>query len=497
MNFFNNLKIKHKILLIGIVGVATFTTNLVYNAFVVNANVSRLQEVRDVLFPGLERVDRNLVRIDKMKEALNSAVIFGEEDFIEKTDPIAESIKEEFANIAQLSPIFKPSIDNLQKQFDNYYQFSHQLTTGLIEETASMTKASSDAETMRALLTTHIETLKTFRAGRYGDFTGTIDEANQTMNSALYIGIAIGLFTILVLIAVSMLVGGMISKGIVKVKNGLEGMAQGDLSTTLNHQANDEIGALISCFNGSVTKFRELIGNVSITMQDLSSASQTMSVIAVQNNDRSSEQATSIEVTSASIEQMSAGISQNNENSTLTEKIATSSANDAMQSGDAVIQTVSAMEQIASKISVIEDIAYQTNLLALNASIEAARAGVHGRGFSVVASEVRKLAERSQSAAGEINQLTVTSVEVANRAGTLLNKMVPNIKKTADLVQEISAASDEQTIGANQIAEAMGRLDSFTQKNVEASEELSATAEEMSNQAGNLNKQISFFKVAS
>ena len=163
--------------------------------------------------------------------------------------------------------------------------------------------------------------------------------------------------------------------------------------------------------------------------------------------------------------------------------------------GDAVLQTISAMKQIADKITIIEDIAYQTNILALNASIEAARAGGHGRGFSVVATEVRKLAERSQNAASEISDLTSSSVEIAKQAGALLDKIVPNIKNTADLVQEISSASEEQNLGATQIASSMGQLESVTQQNAAAAEELSATAEEMKVQVNDLNKQLMFFRL--
>jgi methyl-accepting chemotaxis protein len=207
------------------------------------------------------------------------------------------------------------------------------------------------------------------------------------------------------------------------------------------------------------------------------------------------EQAASAEEASSSVEEMNATIKQNADNAQQTEKIALKSAADATESGKAVSQTVGAMKDIAGKISIIEEIARQTNLLALNAAIEAARAGEHGKGFAVVASEVRKLAERSQTAAGEISDLSASSVEVAEKAGAMLAKLVPDIQKTAELVQEISAASKEQTSGADQINAAIQQLNQVIQQNAGAAEEMSSTAEELSSQAQQLQGTIEFFKV--
>ena len=195
------------------------------------------------------------------------------------------------------------------------------------------------------------------------------------------------------------------------------------------------------------------------------------------------------------MEQMTSNIRQNADNAMQTEKIAVKSADGARQGGKAVEETVHAMKEIANKISIIEEIARQTNLLALNAAIEAARAGEHGKGFAVVASEVRKLAERSQKAAAEISQLSASSVEVAERAGALLGQMVPDIQKTAELVQEINAASREQDLGAGQINKAIQQLDQVIQQNASASEEMSSTAEELSSQAEQLQSTIAFFRV--
>jgi methyl-accepting chemotaxis protein len=194
---------------------------------------------------------------------------------------------------------------------------------------------------------------------------------------------------------------------------------------------------------------------------------------------------------------MSASVAQNTENAKVTDGIASTSAKEAVEGGDAVTRTAEAMKQIAAKIGIIDDIAYQTNLLALNAAIEAARAGEHGKGFAVVAAEVRKLAERSQVASKEIGELATTSVTMSERAGKLLDAMIPSIRKTSDLVQEITAASEEQTTGLSQISTAMSQLNQATQQNASASEELAATAEEMSGQAEQLQQLMEFFQIAS
>ncbi|WP_419785854.1 HAMP domain-containing methyl-accepting chemotaxis protein [Pseudodesulfovibrio sp.] len=233
---------------------------------------------------------------------------------------------------------------------------------------------------------------------------------------------------------------------------------------------------------------REGAANVSTGSSELSASAQTLSQGAT-------EQASSIEEISASMEEMASNIQQNTENSTATQSIAEQAAREAEASGIAVDQTVEAMKHIAEKISIIEEIARQTNLLALNAAIEAARAGDHGKGFAVVAAEVRKLAERSGTAAREISELSTTTVGDAEKAGEMLAELVPNIRRTADLVQEISAASLEQNAGAEQVNQAISQLDTVIQQNAAAAEETASTSEELAGQATQLEQAIAFFKV--
>lgn len=270
-------------------------------------------------------------------------------------------------------------------------------------------------------------------------------------------------------------------------------VSEGELRLDIALKADDET-SLLAAMKRMVDKLSQIVAEVSDGSDELTTAAEQISATAQALSQAANEQAASVEETSASVEQMAASIAQNTENAKVTDAIASKASDEAGEGGDAVKATVAAMKQIAKKIVIIDDIAYQTNLLALNAAIEAARAGEHGKGFAVVAAEVGKLAERSQLAAQEISEVATNSVDLAERAGNLLGDMVPNIKRTSDLVQEITAASEEQTTGAAQINAAVGQLSQTTQQNAAGAEELASTAEEMSAQAERLQTTISYFR---
>ncbi|MBX4957872.1 methyl-accepting chemotaxis protein [Rhizobium lentis] len=325
-----------------------------------------------------------------------------------------------------------------------------------------------------------------------------------------------------------------ISRGLMRAVNLADAVSIGDLEQKIEHKSNDEIRDLVNSMsrmtanlrntatianqisNGDlmvspkplsekdtlgialeqmVERLRGVVADAISAAENVSAGSQQLSASSEQVSQGASEQAASAEEASASMEEMAANIKQNADNAAQTEKIARQSAKDAEASGDAVTRAVQAMRTIAEKISIVQEIARQTDLLALNAAVEAARAGEHGKGFAVVASEVRKLAERSQSAAAEISAMSGDTVKAAQEAGDMLGRLVPDIRKTAGLVAEISAACREQDVGAAQINEAIQQLDKVTQQNAGASEQMSATSEELASQAEELQTSIAFFRV--
>lgn len=350
----------------------------------------------------------------------------------------------------------------------------------------------------------------------------------------LVIGITLAALTIAIAFALWIAVG--ISAGLSRMMIVANAVAIGDLDQRVDIKSNDEIKDLVNVFNAMTDNLKataalaDEVANGDLTVQpkplsdkdtlglalqsmverlrgvvtdalsasdNVSAGSQELSATSEQMSQGATEQAAAAEQASASMEEMAANIKQNADNAAQTEKISRQSAKDAESSGEAVNRAVDAMRTIAEKIGIVQEIARQTDLLALNAAVEAARAGEHGKGFAVVASEVRKLAERSQTAAAEISSVSGDTVKAAQEAGDMLQRLVPDIRKTAELVSEISAACREQDVGASQINEAIQQLDKVTQQNAGASEQMSATSEELAAQAEELQTSIAFFRTDS
>jgi methyl-accepting chemotaxis protein len=326
--------------------------------------------------------------------------------------------------------------------------------------------------------------------------TGYVSDVSDQVRSMV---ITMILFAIFGLVVVAVLIYFFISKRLrplEKIKDLLAVVSEGDLTKKYEGKMyGDEVGELVQSTNNMIGRLSAMVSDISQNANNFAASSEEISATSENMSQGSSEQAASVEEIASSLEEMGATITQNTENSKKTDVIAQKTAKQGEEGGKAVKDTVSAMKDIASKIGLIEDIAYQTNLLALNAAIEAARAGEHGKGFAVVAVEVRKLAEKSQVASKEIGDLANHSVAIADEAGKLLDQIVPSIIQTADLVQDISAASEQQDLGVNQINQGMDQLNKVTQQNAAAAEELASTAEMLSSSAQDLQELISFFKI--
>ncbi|MBF0400069.1 MAG: methyl-accepting chemotaxis protein [Magnetococcales bacterium] len=397
-------------------------------------------------------------------------------DGLSEAKKLAEAVLPKFTaqnNIDQVKRIlaaldsYSKALDGVIKVFQDQSALEHEMIEGrkkadaLIKGVVDDQKAKMDAE---------------------------VKSATTMILSGSMIAIVLGL-------GIALLLTRMIVTSLAKGVDFARLIAEGDLTATIDVDQKDEVGQLASALKGMAEKLREVIGEVSIAAEQVSIGSNEISDAAQNLSQGATEQAASIEETSSAMEEMSSNIAQNTDNAGTTQNIAQKAAKDAEEGGTAVGEAVQAMKEIASKIGIIEEIARQTNLLALNAAIEAARAGEHGKGFAVVAAEVRKLAERSQTAAGEISHLSASSVDVAEKAGGIINRLVPDIKKTAELVQEINASSQEQNQGATQINQAIQQLDQVIQQNAGSSEEMAATAEELSAQAETMAQSISFFNL--
>jgi methyl-accepting chemotaxis protein len=360
------------------------------------------------------------------------------------------------------------------------------------------------------------------------------EEAATDAARAKLILVSIIIVSLLAAVGSAIWIAMNISRGLSRAVDLANAVSIGDLSRKIDVSSDDEVGDLVKALNGMtvnlnvtaalaneiahgnltveakplsdkdtlglalermVEKLRQIVSEALTAAQNVSAGSQELSASAEQLSQGATEQASSAEEASSSMEEMASNVKQNADNASQTEKIAGQSAKDAEASGAAVGRAVDAMQTIATKITIVQEIARQTDLLALNAAVEAARAGEHGKGFAVVASEVRKLAERSQAAAAEIGTLSVDTVKVAQEAGAMLAKLVPDIKRTAELVEEITAACREQDVGSAQINQAIQQLDKVGQQNASASEQVSSTSEELASQAEQLQSTIAYFRI--
>ncbi|HXH62574.1 MAG TPA: methyl-accepting chemotaxis protein [Gemmatimonadales bacterium] len=497
--------------------------------------VRALARIESGYYPALRLHEGLQVLLGTLQRRLQDAAAAGDADGLQDADSIVIQFRNSLA-AARGNPVLPATeLAETGRLFDAYYGVARRTTAALIAKSTDPL-LMADLERMRSGFAALRQRLDSASSQSTADVAREFTSTRQVTAQTTIATIVIALAALLTCAVLSVVIIRAVTRALRRAVAVAERLAEGDTSLKVAPESEDEIGQLLgsmasvirstetmadaaarvasgdlsiavrprsgrdvlgNALEQMVGRLSRVIGDVKSGAAALSTASAQVSATSQTLSQGTSEQAAAVEETTSSLEEMSASITRNAENSRETEQTAVRGAKDGEASGAAVLETLSAMRAIADKISIVEEIAYQTNLLALNAAIEAARAGEHGRGFAVVATEVRKLAERSQSAAKEIGGLAAGSVQVAERSGQLLAALVPAIRRTADLVQEVSAASNEQAAGVTQINRALSSVDQVTQRSASAAEELASTAQEMAGQAAGLQRVVDYFRVES
>jgi len=538
MKWSSSISIRMKILFIVFIAIIGFSGTLLFNYYVTHENANRLDSLKTIYFPTLERIDANLVRLDKIKETLNTAVASAEIDLVDDTDELAQQTLIAYDEISALDSETAQGVENIFTLFKQYYSDAKYLTKGMIEGTLKPQDTKQSVETMRASLSNYSRTLNVFRKASYDRFIQSIDDAEAASLAALQIGLVISFLVIMTVLFVGVFISLMIERNVLNVVATLDDIAkgEGDLTKRLESQSNDEIGRLVNSFNAFMDKLQNIIKHVSASTIQLSTAAEEMTAISEESKDNSAKQQAETEQVASAMNEMTSTAREVASNA---EQAATSAheAKAEASSGHRVVdETIGSINKLASEVEkasevihqlekdsgnigtildVIRGISEQTNLLALNAAIEAARAGEQGRGFAVVADEVRTLASRTQKSTEEIQlmienlQVGTTkavevmessrkqahaSVENAGLAGDSLGTISNSVTTINEMNTQIATAAEEQTAVAEEINRNITNISDLG-AHVISNSKMSATAsEELSRLSVNLQELVGQFK---